>query len=88
MTKTNHFLIVDFERHADTLLKEFIGREWLIDLVQGWINDPKASQVLLIEGTYGIGKSAIAARLWRQTGWIDAAHFCIAGQNSTTEPLN
>ncbi len=80
-------LLTEFERHADGLLVNFTGREWLVERVRDWQADPNAKPFLLIQGTAGIGKSAFAAHLWRTRRMITAAHFCIAGRGGTTEPL-
>ena len=79
-------LVAEFREHAQHLLSDFTGREWLVAHVRAWREDPHAKPYLLILGEAGIGKSAFAAYLWLQQKMVTAAHFCIAGRGGTTEP--
>lgn len=80
-------LTTEFRQHAEGLLRNFTGREWLVKEVAAWRDDPEARPFLLIVGEAGIGKSAFAAHLWLQRKMITAAHFCIGGRGSTVDPL-
>jgi tetratricopeptide (TPR) repeat protein len=77
----------DFHDFARGRLHGFTGREWLVDRVRAWRADENASRILIIVGGPGVGKSAFGAHLWLEKGMVDAAHFCIAGQGGTVEPL-
>jgi hypothetical protein len=76
-----------FHQHAEGLLRNFTGREWLVERVCAWRDDPQARPFALIQGTAGIGKSAFAAHLWLEQKMVTAVHFCIGGSGGTTDPL-
>ncbi|HUX77182.1 MAG TPA: hypothetical protein VMY40_11135 [Anaerolineae bacterium] len=80
-------LLQEFAGFAEEWLRDFTGREWLIQQVREFLDDPQAPHFLLIIGEPGIGKSAFAAYLWQRAQIPDAVHFCIGGRGGTTEPL-
>jgi hypothetical protein len=78
--------------------RDFTGRDWVFAAIANWLRDPSASRVFLLVGGPGTGKSAIAARLVQASlgevvvpgldaGFLDHAHFCQAGRDSTLSPL-
>ena len=46
--------------------EEFVGREWVLRAIDGWLSNPELP-VFLLTGAPGTGKSAIADRLTRST---------------------
>ena len=54
----------------------FVGRGWLAKEVDTWLNDENASQVMLVTGTPGCGKSAFAAHELMYDCRVGAAVFC------------
>jgi len=80
-------LVTEFSKHSENWLRDFAGREWLVQKVRESLDAPQAPRFLLITGEAGIGKSAFAAYLWQHERIPDAVHFCIGGNGGTTEPL-
>ena len=54
----------------------FVGRGWLAKEVDAWLDDGDASQVMLVTGTPGCGKSAFAAHELMYDCRVGAAVFC------------
>ncbi len=73
----------DFERH-----KRFIGRNWIIDGVNKWIEEEVESKVLWITAEAGYGKSAIAAHLATTHPDVVGIHFCSYNYPSKNDPVN
>ncbi len=66
-----------FDRKKLTALDHFTGREWVLDKVKGWLENPNAGRIFHISGGPGTGKSAIGAWLVQQLPQnIRAVHFC------------
>jgi hypothetical protein len=81
-------LISEFTKHAQNLLSNFTGREWLVERTREFLNNPDSPHFLLIEGEPGIGKSAFAAYLWQVKQIPHVVHFCIAKRDGTIQPLS
>jgi len=79
-------LLDDFYEYARNRLRNFTGREWLLEKIRAWLEQVDAPRCLLILGERGIGKSAFAAHLWQNHHLPSAVHFCIAGRGGTVEP--
>jgi hypothetical protein len=79
-------LLDDFASYFEPLTRNFTGRQWLVQRVRKFLDDPAAPRYLLITAAAGIGKSAFAAYLWRKLGIPDAVHFCIGDNAVTVEP--
>jgi len=73
----------DFQKH-----QRFIGREWVFDRVDRWINDEPESKVLWITAEAGYGKSALAAQLTAKHKDVVGVHFCSYNYPSKNNPLN
>src|SRR5690348_16610331 len=71
----------------------FVGREWILALIDSWLADPTSPRVCLLTGEPGCGKTALAAHLARVAhgsearssmlyhltpGFLSALHFCSA----------
>lgn len=82
------YLEQDFAEFANSRLRGFVGREWLVRLVQAWVSDRKGPRFLVLVGEPGIGKSAFVAHLWQVHKLPHAVHFCIGGRGGTIEPLS
>ena len=84
---------IDFSHTIERLVEGFIGREWLFEKLDNWLNQEDGEKFYLLTGEPGVGKSAIAARLtqrWTdskpETGKLAAYHFCRAGDVETVRP--
>ncbi len=62
---------VDLRRH-----KRIIGRRWILDEVNHWMEKYEKSNVLWISAESGYGKSAIATLLAEEHPDVKAIHFC------------
>jgi hypothetical protein len=76
---------IDFGPDINRLTEGFVGREWLFDAIDDWL-EREAERFFILTGEPGVGKSAIAARLTQVRKDTAAYHFCIAGSNSTVVP--
>lgn len=54
----------------------FIGREWLTEKIDIWLNDPNGSRAFMLVGPPGIGKTAFSAWLCSNRTNVAAWHFC------------
>lgn len=65
----------------------FVGREWIFDAYNHWVEHEKESRLFWIKAGPGIGKSAIAANLaHRQRKEVFATWFCDAKSNERKDP--
>lgn len=69
-----------FQRQISQLTERFVGREWLFDLFQQWIQssstpDVGNQRVFWVVGQIGAGKTSIAARMVQSCPEIAAFHF-------------
>ena len=78
---------IAFERDIKRLTEGFIGREWVFEEIDRWLQQDE-QRFFILTGEPGIGKSAIAAQLTQIRQDIAAHHFCIAGRSGTIEPNN
>jgi len=62
----------------------FIGREWLFERVNDWIQS-SSSKLLLITADVGLGKSAIAAQMTTKVN-IRGVHFCTRSNRRSCLP--
>ncbi|MDD1725206.1 MAG: NACHT domain-containing protein, partial [Methanospirillum sp.] len=51
---------ISFDLTIAENLGKFVGREWLIERIDNWVNDPNGRKVYWILGGPGIGKTALA----------------------------
>ena len=78
---------IAFERDIERLTEGFIGREWIFEEIDRWLQQDD-QRFFILTGEPGIGKSAIAAQLTQIRQDIAAYHFCIARRSGTIEPNN
>jgi len=70
----------DYARHG-----RIIGREWVMDEVNDWLETQTKSKVLWITAEAGYGKSAISADLARHPK-VMSVHFCNYNSPDTQDP--
>ena len=80
------FQTLDFSADVIFLTEGFVGRRWLFEVVDKWVQG-SGERLLLISGGPGIGKSAFAARLTQTRRDVKAFHFCVAGRGGTLNPI-
>lgn len=56
--------------------KELIGRKWLSERINNWINDKQGARILLIYGKPGSGKTAFCAHLQHYNPQVAASLAC------------
>ena len=78
---------VPLERDSLRLAEKFVGREWLVDQINEWILNPNGTKVFLLSGSFGMGKSALAARFCANSGYIAAYYFCDNSSNEKCNPV-
>ena len=67
---------VSTSKQESLLRQPFIGREWVKDRVDAWLDDPDGTRICFVFGDPGIGKSAFAAHYTHYNGRVAAAIFC------------
>ena len=80
---------LDFSERIQELQTGFVGREWLLAEVDGFLNQNR-DRALVITGEPGIGKSAASARILghlQEQGIPCAYHFCEVRKGGTLEPM-
>ena len=63
-------------RFDELLGNELIGRTWLLEKIKAWVEDPHGSQIMMLYGKPGAGKSMFAAHLQMYEPHITAAFPC------------
>ena len=56
--------------------RNFVGREWMVDRFERWLEADGASPIYLLVGAPGTGKSSFAAHLAMTSDRIKGIHFC------------
>ena len=94
--------MLDFRTYTEERARDFIGRDWLFQSIDDWLQSDNGSRFFSIIGEPGSGKTAIAARLvgystgtfetgetWKciGPGFLSAAHFCSLRDAGWTDPL-
>jgi RNA binding exosome subunit len=93
----NPKLGIDFTEYIADRTTNFIGRKWVFESIQSWLDDPKGDRFFLLTGEPGSGKTAIAARLTQfaqgaqacsefEGGFLQAVHFCSARDSVWIDP--
>jgi WD40 repeat protein len=68
---------IDFKLDIYRHVKDFTGREWLINDIRNWVEN-SVEKILFITGDPGSGKTALMAKLIHLLPQIGAYHFCIS----------
>ena len=68
--------------------KEFSGREWLFEQIQGWLEAETPRRVLWIKGKAGVGKTGLAIKICDQYEQVVAHHLCKAENQEKKKPEN
>jgi len=75
-----------WDQRVTELVRDFVGREWLLTKVDGWLDGDDA-RPLVIVGEPGIGKSAFVAHVTRvRAARVGAVYFCDARERRTLDP--
>lgn len=92
---------IDYIRYTTERTNTFTGRAWIFALINAWLVDVQSSQVLLLTGEPGSGKTAIASRLYQyaagvhhtpeelealKPGFLSAVFFCSAADRRWINP--
>lgn len=73
---------------SDLVLNQtwFVGREWVFNEINNWLQDENASRLFWITGVPGIGKTAVAVKLLQRYPEIAAYHICRRGHSEKSSP--
>jgi tetratricopeptide (TPR) repeat protein len=77
---------LDFSADIAVHLEGFVGRRWMIQRYNKWLNDLEASRIFWIVGEPGAGKTALAAYLGHKHREVMALHLCRAGHDDKSDP--
>lgn len=67
----------DFSYELDKHLRDFTGRQWILNRFDKWLDHETNSRVFRIEGLPGMGKTALALKLAHRThSRVIALHLC------------
>lgn len=67
---------------------DFVGREWILEQIEDWRINKKQSNLFVLTGAAGIGKSAIASQLSQNRKTVVASYYCKHNAPVTRDPLN
>ncbi len=76
---------IDFKLDIYRHIKDFVGRDWIINDIGKWIDKAKEN-LLFITGDPGSGKTALMAKLIQVFPQVGAYHFCIAKYETSLIP--
>lgn len=66
----------DTSRQNALLQKRFVGRTWLEERLEHWLDDPAGKRMCLLYGGPGVGKSAFAVHYTHYNSRVAACLFC------------
>ncbi len=75
--------IFDYTRYIEEKTRGFVGRQWIFDAVNRFI-DKNPRGYFFIIGDPGIGKSALAAQIVKQNGYVHHFNIRAEGINKAT----
>lgn len=74
----------DLTRHTS----KFVGRQWIIEKIEAWLDDPSGGNVYWLTGAPGVGKTAISAWLCENSSQrVVAWHFCDFNSEEKKNPV-
>ena len=66
----------DTSKQRDLLRRLFVGREWLTEQLERWLDDPAGARLCVLYGDPGVGKSAFADNYIHYNPRVAAGLFC------------
>lgn len=87
INKTLNVVVTDSKEHL-LASKPYFGRKWLGDMVENWRSTDTDSQVLIIYGAPGLGKSAFVANQLHFNSHVLCGFFCEWDKESQKDPKN
>lgn len=72
----------DISRH----IFKFLGRRWIFEKIDNWLNEVNVSRVFWITGKPGVGKTAISSWICFKRPEIIALHLCRYGHAQKSDP--
>ena len=79
---------LSFNAERNQHLVNFVGRKWLFDQYEAWLNEDDARRVFWVEGGPGLGKTAIASRLTHlPKSSIAALYMCRYNYSASRDPF-
>ena len=76
-----------FEDDLSKHTSRFVGRQWIINDIEKWLDDPCVDNIYWLTGAPGIGKTAISS--WLCDNWVQkvaAWHFCDFNREEKSDP--
>ncbi len=70
------FINYDTSKQNALMSQIFVGRRWLDEQVEQWLDDPEGARLCILTGDPGVGKSAYAAHFIHRSPRIAAGIFC------------
>ena len=68
------------------LKKPYVGRKWLEEEVEQWLDDPHGKKICLLSGVPAVGKSAFAVHYTHYNWRVAADLFCRSNMNTFNDP--
>ena len=68
------------------LKKTYVGRKWLEEEVEQWLDDPHGKKICLLSGVPAVGKSAFAVHYTHYNWRVAANLFCRSNMNTFNDP--
>lgn len=76
----------DVSKQSYLLGQLFVGREWLTEEIEQWLDDKNANRLGILYGDAGVGKSAFAAQYIHRNGRVAAGIFCEYDRENFNRP--
>ena len=76
----------DTAKQKHLLAQRFVGRAWLTEQVEAWLDDPAGPRLCVLYGDPGVGKSAFAAHYLHYNPRAAAGLFCEQGRPHYNDP--
>lgn len=82
----HHLQPLDFSADIAQHVQNFAGRKWIFDRIDTWLDTPNALRIFWINGSPGVGKTAIASYLCHKRREVVAFHLCRHGHDDKSDP--